>query len=532
MNRAPSACRGGRRAATACLVLMLATFTAMAPYISATPRRFQGSVQERVQTVLRAPGAAKARWGVRVTDAATGQILCDVNADQFFPPASTTKLFTTALALARLGPNFRFRTTLESSVAPDAMGRLAGDLVLVGRGAPDLTNRHYPYDPQIDREGPPEKVLAEMAKELAARGVRQITGDVVADDSAFENKPYPTGWEIEDVKYGFGAPVTALSVNDNLFFVQIVAGPEANSPAQIFVEPRGAEFYLRNVVTTGARDSEARVSIDWQPGLGMIEISGSVPVQGKVQNFTIANPSPAEYAANLLKSLLEQNGIIVSGQARVVHAPISGSNTDFAPATPPSRQVLVEHLSPLLSDIVTMTNKNSENLYAELFLRSVALASASMGSVAGGLKEEQNFLATAGVLVDDVLLEDGSGLSRGNLVTPAAEVALLQYAMTQSWFADYLASLPVAAQDGTLAAQFKGTPTAGRIEAKTGTLEHAKAMAGYATTLSGRRVIFAIFASAYTMKGSEAAAVLGEICRAIVEDVPSKTKKRCEQCPK
>jgi D-alanyl-D-alanine carboxypeptidase/D-alanyl-D-alanine-endopeptidase (penicillin-binding protein 4) len=179
-----------------------------------------------------------------------------------------------------------------------------------------------------------------------------------------------------------------------------------------------------------------------------------------------------------------------------------------------------------------MTNKNSENLYAELLLRSVALASANMGSVAGGLKEELSFLATAGVLVDDVLLEDGSGLSRGNLVTPAAEVALLRYAMTQPWFADYLASLPVAAQDGTLAAQFKGTPTAGRMQAKTGTMEHAKAMAGYATTLSGRRVIFAIFASAYTMKGSEAAAVLDEICRAIVEDVPSKTKKRCKQCPK
>jgi D-alanyl-D-alanine carboxypeptidase/D-alanyl-D-alanine-endopeptidase (penicillin-binding protein 4) len=191
---------------------------------------------------------------------------------------------------------------------------------------------------------------------------------------------------------------------------------------------------------------------------------------------------------------------------------------------------LVEHLSPPLRDIVTITNKNSENLYAELLLRAVSLASTGTGTLAGGLKAERDFLTTAGVPVDDVLLEDGSGLSRGNLVTPASVVALLGYSAAQSWGADYLASLPVAGQDGTLAAQLKGTPAAGRIQAKTGTLEHAKAMAGYATTFSGRRVIFALFASAYTMKSSEAAEVLDQICRAIVEDAPSEVGKRCPRC--
>jgi D-alanyl-D-alanine carboxypeptidase/D-alanyl-D-alanine-endopeptidase (penicillin-binding protein 4) len=523
------------RAGRICLAFALAVICGAIGTASAAGRRTRpsGSDQARVHTVLTSPGAARARWGVLVTDATTGEILCDVNAGQFFPPASTTKLFTTALALAKLGPEFRFRTTLESSALPDKSGRLAGDLVLVGRGAPDLSNRHYPYAPQTDREGAPEKVLVEMVKKLSARGVREIVGDVVADGSAFEEQSYPPGWEIDDVKFVFGAPVNALSINDNLFFVQIIAGTEQGTPAQIFAEPPLAASYVRNAVTTGPRGSEAKLGIEWQPGSGAVELAGSVPLGGKVQEFATANPSPAEYAAALLKFLLEQNGISISGKARSAHAPSSrGPAVNPAASAPSSRQVLVEHLSPPLRDIVTMTNKNSENLYAELLLRAVSLADTGTGSLGGGLKAERDFLATADVPLDDVLLEDGSGLSRGNLVTPASVVALLRYAAAQSWGADYVASLPVAGQDGTLAAQLKGTPTAGRIQAKTGTLEHAKAMAGYATTLAGRRVIFAVFASAYTMKGGEAAKILDRICRAIVEDIPAKPRKRCRQCPR
>jgi D-alanyl-D-alanine carboxypeptidase/D-alanyl-D-alanine-endopeptidase (penicillin-binding protein 4) len=500
--------------------------------VTAAPRGARNPTEARVQAVLASPAAARTRRGLLVTDAVTGEVLCDVNAGQFFPPASTTKLFTTALVLAKLGPDFRFRTTLESSAAPDRSGRLASDLVLVGRGAPDLTNRHYPYDPHMDREGTPEKILAEMVKDLAARGVREIAGDVVADDSAFENQPYPPGWEIDDVRYGHGAPVTALSINDNLFFVQVIPSGVLGNAAQVFMQPPLAGSYVRNAVTTRARDSEAKLSIDWRPGMDSVELSGSLPLEGKVQDFPIANPNPSEYAANLLKFLLEQNGIRVIGQARVIHAPFFASAIDRNAAAPSDRHVLVEHFSPPLREIVTMTNKNSENLYAELLLRAVSWVANGTGSLAASLKEERDFLTTAGVPVDDVLVEDGSGLSRGNLVTPASVVALLRYTAAQSWGADYLASLPIAGQDGTLAEQLKGTPAAGRIQAKTGTLEHAKAMAGYATTLSGRRVIFALFASDYTRKGSEAANLLDAICRAIVEDIPSKPGKRCSQCPR
>jgi serine-type D-Ala-D-Ala carboxypeptidase/endopeptidase (penicillin-binding protein 4) len=506
-------------------LLALALMGCASPaYVFAAPRHTASSIDARVQVLLASPAAEKAHWGVLVTDASTGQVLYSLNGNKFFIPASTTKLFTTGFALAKLGPNFRFRTTLESSALPDAHGRLSGDLLLIGRGAPDLSNRHYPYDPHVNREGPAEKVLAEMVDALIARGVREVDGDVVADDSAFENKPYPVGWEIEDVKYGYGTPVSALSVNDNLLFVHILPGERTAIPARISVEPPMGEVYVTNAVTTNAKGGEAKLSMGWRPGSGTVEIAGSVPLDGREQDFAIANPHPAEYAARLLKFLLEQRGIVVSGHARMVEAPSMNPSA--------GRQVLAEHFSPPLREVVAMTNKNSENLYAELLLRAVDLSIGGTGSLAGGWQAERNFLQVAGVPVDEVSLEDGSGLSRGNLVTPEAVVALLRYAAAQSWGADYLASLPVVGEDGTLALQLKGTAAAGRVQAKTGTLEHTKAMAGYATTLSGRRVIFALFGGNYTMSGAEAAAILDGICLVMVEDTPATSGKRCRKCPK
>jgi len=470
----------------------------------------------RVEALRDTAAAAKAHWGIFVADAATGKTLYDLNSGQFFTPASTTKLFTTALALAKLGPDYRFRTTLESAAKPDSHERLKGDLFLVGRSAPDLTNRRYPYDPHLDREGAPERILAEMVDALVAQGVRRIDGDIVVDDSAFEDRPYPRGWDIEDVKYDFGAPVTALVINDNIFFTDLSPAFAVGAKARADLAPPLADLYVDNAVVTGARHGEPRIRIVWQLGSQTVRLAGSIPLGGKTQTLAVANPSPCEYAARLLRFLLLQRGIKISGQARVLEAP-----QESPPAPQGPRNVLVEHLSPPLSEIVTMTNKNSENLYAELLLRAVAYAATGFGSLDAGLQIEQDFLRQAGVPVEEVALADGSGLSHGNLVTPAATVALLRYAATQPWGADYRASLPIAGEDGTLSMQMKNTPAAGRVQAKTGTLEHSKAIAGYTTALSGRALVFAMFASQYSMTTHDAMATLDGICAAMVEEIPA-----------
>jgi len=504
----------------ACFALIVGGFhfakAQTAPQSAVNGANSASQFDARVQAVLNAPAAAQAHWGVVVMDAATGQTLYDLNSGQFFIPASTTKLFTTALALAKLGPDYRFRTTLESSAKPDSHGRLKGDLFLVGHGAPDLTNRHYPYDAHLDREGPPEKILAQVVDALLAQGVRRIDGDIVVDDTAFENQPYPGGWDVQDVRYGYGAPVTALAINDNNFFADISPALAAGGKARVALSPPLADLYVIGDVLTGARRGEPQIHVSWQPGSQAVRLMGEVPLGGKVQSLAVANPSPCEYAARLLRFLLQQRGVAISGQARVLEAAQGPSRVP-----PVQRVALVEHLSPPLSEIVTMTNKNSENLYAELMLRTVALSENGRGSLDAGLRIEQDFLRQAGVPAEGTALADGSGLSHGNLVTPAAMAALLRYAATQPWGADFRASLPIAGVDGTLGTQMKDTPAAGRIQAKTGTLEHAKAIGGYATALSGRTLVFAIFASQYSMTSHEAAEAIDSICAAMVEEIPA-----------
>ncbi len=519
-----------RRAPFEALLAALAVFLALPggaqlpPVVKSVPNAFEA----RVQGLLSSPAAEKAHWGVLVADAASGEALYSLNAGQFFTPASTTKLFTTALALAKLGPDFRFRTTLESTSWPDGRGRLRGDLFLVGRGSPALTNRRYPYDPHTDRDGQPEKALAQMVNDLVANGVQRIDGDIVVDESAFEDQPYPAGWDIDDLKYDFGAPVTALVVNDNVFFAEVTPDERVGSKAHMILQPPLADRFVTSTITTSEHHQEAQLHIVWQPGSPTIEVTGSVPLGGKAQHFSVANPSPAAYAADLLKFLLVQRDVKISGSAKVLEY---SADVSAAPSENP-RHVLVENLSPPLNEIVTMTNKNSQNLYAELLLRAVALSANGLGSLGGGLLIEKNYFQQANVPADDFFLADGSGLSEANLATPTAMVSLLRYAATQPWGVKYRSSLPVAGADGTLAMQMKDTPATGKIQAKTGTLEHAKAMGGYATTLSGRNVVFAIFVSQSSMTAHEATVLVDGICTAMIEEIPAAPAATCAQCPK
>src|SRR6202041_3005927 len=191
----------------------------------------------RVRAALEESHAQKGYWGILVVDRDSGETLYELNADRFFTPASNAKIFTTSLALATLGPNFHFRTTLETDGKIGAEGRLIGDVILVGRGDPDLSNRKFPYAGKVERDGPVEKILAEMADEAAAKGLKEIDGDIVADDSYYPYDPYPPGWSIGDIFFTFGSPISAIALNDNCISVAVIPGAKVGDPASVLVEP-------------------------------------------------------------------------------------------------------------------------------------------------------------------------------------------------------------------------------------------------------------------------------------------------------
>src|SRR5258708_26766496 len=178
----------------------------------------------REQMILGNAQAAKGDWGVLITDALSGQVLFEQNADKYFVPASNMKLLTTALALARLGVDYRFRTTIEALATPSEDGKIAGSIYLVGRGDPNLSNRKFPYVLKEEFDGPVEKVIVELADAIAAKGIKEISGDVVGDDSYFPRERYPNGWEIDDMVWEYGAAISAIGVNDNTGQLTLTAG--------------------------------------------------------------------------------------------------------------------------------------------------------------------------------------------------------------------------------------------------------------------------------------------------------------------
>jgi len=276
--------------------------------------------QQRAEAALSATGPDKGSWGILVEDAVTGEVLYARNPDGYFMPASNAKLFTTALALATLGPDYRERTTVASNGTLDEQGVLGGDLILIGRGDANLSNRKFPFGKKEERDGPPEKVMAEFAGTVAARGVKEITGDVIADDSFFQHEKFPSGWLVDDILWSYGAAVSAIAVNDNTFTMDVRPGAREGEPARYDVG-LAADFYTtENTVITSPRGAVEKLALSRDPGSHVMRLSGTIPVDAPARRLTIAIEEPAEYAASLLVRLLEARGIKVNGHPHARHA--------------------------------------------------------------------------------------------------------------------------------------------------------------------------------------------------------------------
>jgi len=480
--------------------------------ISLATARFAG----RVEGLLGAAPVDKGEWGLLVVDAESGATLYEKNANEYFLPASNMKLLTTALALDTLGPEYRFHTTVETNgaLAPD--GKLSGDLILAGRGDPNLSNRKFPYENKEEFDGPPEKALAELADAIAARGVKEIAGDIVGDDSYFPRERYPDGWEIDDMVWEYGAAISAIVVDDNTVTLTLTPGEKAGGTVTAAVEPPTREFTVKNEVTTIGAKEKPDLRLTREPGGDTVVVSGVMPAGSAPRKLVLAIQEPALHAGNLLAQLLKDRGIKIGGTVRAIHDP------DPAAA---SRTVLAERLSIPLKDSVKLVNKISQNLHTEVLLRTAARQQGRWATPEDLQKFPEAFYAKAGIPEGDVIQTDGSGLSRHDLVTPRAFVALLAYAQKQAWFPAFLASLPVAGADGTLNERMKAAPLTGKIYAKTGSVTHVRTLSGYAETPGGRKLIFSFLSNNQGAKNHEVHTAIDGVCLAMVEEFDEKRER-------
>jgi len=465
----------------------------------------------REQMILGSGQAAKGDWGVLIADARSGQVLFEQNADRYFVPASNMKLLTTALALARLGVDYRFHTTIEALAAPSADGKISGSIYLVGRGDPDLSNRKFPYVLKEEFDGPVEKVIAELADAIAAKGIKEISGDVVGDDSYFPRERYPNGWEIDDMVWEYGAAISAIVVNDNTVQLTLTAGEKEGDRVEASVAPATPDFTVENQVVTSAAGVKSDLTLKREPGSNLVTVTGTIPAKSNPRKLTLAIQEPAMHAAAMLKRLLEDRGIKVGGVAKELSLP---------PAAPAgeTRVVIAEHESIPLGQSIKLVNKISQNLHTEMLLRAAVRKSGVWNTPEDLVNSAASFYAEAGIAAGDVVQTDGSGLSRHDLVTPRALVTLLQYAQKQPWFAAYFDSLPVAGTDGTLEDRMKNSIAAARVHAKTGSVEHVRTRSGYADLPSGKRLVFSFMSNNMGSKGHEATDALDALSVAMIEE--------------
>jgi D-alanyl-D-alanine carboxypeptidase/D-alanyl-D-alanine-endopeptidase (penicillin-binding protein 4) len=467
----------------------------------------------RVEAFLGTAPLDKGDWGLFVVDADSGATLYEKNAGGYFEPASNMKLLTTALALDTLGPEYRFKTTIETNGGLSEDGKLTGDLILVGRGDPNLSNRKFPFDTKEEFDGPPERALAELADMLVVKGVKEVAGDVVGDDSYFPRERYPDGWEIGDMVWEYGAAISAIVVNDNTVAVTLTPGEKSGDAVTFAMEPFTQEFSVKNEVTTVGAKEKADLRLTREPGGDSVVVSGVMAARSAPRKLLLAIQEPALQAANLLAKLLRDRGVRIDGKTRAMHEP------DPSAAT---RVALAERVSIALGDSVKLVNKISQNLHTEVLLRTAARQQGRWTTPEDLQKFPAAFYAKAGIADGDVIQTDGSGLSRHDLVTPRAFVALLAYAQKQPWFPAFLASLPVAGEDGTLNERMKEPPLAGKIQAKTGSVTHVRTLSGFAETPGGRRLIFSFLSNNQGGKSREVHVALDGVCLAMVEEFDEK----------
>ena len=450
------------------------------------------TLAERIDAHVAQPRFAAARWGIHIVSLDSGQTLYARDADTLFTPASTAKLFTAGLALARFGAQHRVPTRLFATAPVRRDGSMPGDLVLVGYGDPTLG-----FDKRVSWADT-------LAIELRKSGVREVGGDLVADATWFAAPLYGRGWEAADLASWFGAPASARSVDDNIVRLEITPAAKTGGRARVRYDAPFAAPDLDNRLHTVAAGGITDISLYRAPGDAVLRAFGPVARDAGLQTFRLAMPDPALAAGEQLRAALLRQDVRFHGRVRSLYWPQRDGAVDTG-----SWQPIADLWSPPLSAIVERGLKVSQNLYMQNLLLMVGAEDAAEDRAAGvaagrfrssearALETMRRWLASIGIPRGSALIEDGAGLSRRNLVTPRALTTLLVHKGSAAEAQAFRVALPEAGVDGSLTGRMRDTDAKGRVYAKTGSMAHTWSLAGYALGKTGERLAFALVLNNY-----------------------------------
>lgn len=469
------------------------------------PPKTLPELQAKISEIVAKPELTPAIVGIKVVSLDNGRVLFETNAQKLLRPASNMKLYTVATALDRLSPDYRFVTSVYATTRPDAAGVVHGNLTIYGRGDPSIAARF--------NNGDYFKAIDDLATRIVAAGVKRVDGDIVGDESYFVGPKYGSGWEWEDLTWYYGAEVTPLTVNDNALDLFVKPGAAVGQPALITTGPPDPLLTIVNKVTTSAKGLKRELSVHRGLGENTITITGSIALDDTGYRGGIGISHPALLFVYLLRTSLAQKGVVITGKSRttgevqpalMTGVPVAGTNGTNGSVAPFQNEIATLQSVPF-SLIAAQTLKPSQNLYTELILRTLGkmtpppatMSNLGRTSEALGLEAVRSFLKTVGIPPEALVLDDGSGLSRSDMVTAEASVQLLTFMSKHRYASVFRDALPIAGVDGTLRTRMKGTPAENNVRAKTGSLSSAASLGGYMTTAAGEKLAFTIMVNNY-----------------------------------
>ncbi len=446
-------------------------------YTYSTIPQFWGQMED----VFHDPNFSNAVWGVVIQSIETGEYFYKRNENKLLIPASDIKLFTTAGALTLLGSDYKFSTNILMHGKIDG-SVLVGDLIVQGRGDPTISGRFYNNDQLA--------VFKKWADSLMNMGIDEIDGNIIGDDNEFDKIGLGEGWPWDKASYWFSAPSGAISFNDNTVDI-IVSAKGKSVNASVVTSPKTNYIVIVNNVKKVPEDSVTNIDVYRQLGTNIVTVFGTIKNQDSTKTFVTVN-NPTQYAMVIFKQVLESKGITVKG------FPIDIDDMP-KPITQSDVKNLFTFYSPSLKEIIKVINKNSENFFAEQLIKTIGLEENGYGSVKNGVEALRYVFLDMGIDPDNMIMVDGSGLSRLNLVTPMQIIALLNYMFKSKYFVPFYNSLPIAGVDGTLGTRMKGTRAENNVRAKTGYLENVRSMSGYVYTGDNEPVAYSIIVNNFNV---------------------------------